>query len=383
MKIVLYGIETVNKGAELMLYAILQEIERKFPKAKVYLPFNASQPDLNYIKTSLHLRNMKFMKLRRWLLNHKIWSVYNRLKMAPPYYILENHFLGKVDYFLDASGYRFCSKWNRSEWENNLYKYQYRKYGYGNSRMIFLPQAIGPLTQDSDIDLVKNAADACSLIMPRDEVSESWLNKIGVDKLKIRRYTDFTALVEGEEPKKYSHLRDAVCLIPNLRMIDRGATTKNAYLKQMSEIIRYVRSLGHNIYLLNHEGAGDEQLAYEIAKEYGAPIDVVTGLNALEVKGLIGTSKLCITSRFHGVASALNSGVPCLASAWSHKYEELYKDYELTDVEILDVSNIEQTKRLISEYLSDKNDKVREHLTKVLPKIKAETQRMWNEVWGD
>ena len=36
-KIVLSGIGFVNKGAELMLYAILQEIENKFPNSVVYL----------------------------------------------------------------------------------------------------------------------------------------------------------------------------------------------------------------------------------------------------------------------------------------------------------------------------------------------------------
>ena len=39
MKIVLWGVETNNKGAELMLYAILQEIERKFPDATYKLGF--------------------------------------------------------------------------------------------------------------------------------------------------------------------------------------------------------------------------------------------------------------------------------------------------------------------------------------------------------
>lgn len=37
MRIVLSGVETHNKGAELMLYAILQEIERRFPDAEVFI----------------------------------------------------------------------------------------------------------------------------------------------------------------------------------------------------------------------------------------------------------------------------------------------------------------------------------------------------------
>lgn len=35
MKVVLSGVETNNKGAELMLYAILQEIERRSPGSTI------------------------------------------------------------------------------------------------------------------------------------------------------------------------------------------------------------------------------------------------------------------------------------------------------------------------------------------------------------
>ena len=38
MNIFIDGIGTHNKGAELMLYAVLQELERKLPNANVLLP---------------------------------------------------------------------------------------------------------------------------------------------------------------------------------------------------------------------------------------------------------------------------------------------------------------------------------------------------------
>ena len=57
MKIVLSGVETNNKGAELMLYAILQEIERKYPTATVYLPYNGIRQGEGYnIVTSLNIK---------------------------------------------------------------------------------------------------------------------------------------------------------------------------------------------------------------------------------------------------------------------------------------------------------------------------------------
>ena len=68
MKIVLSGVETNNKGAELMLYAILQEIERKWPHAKVYLDANADSKGLKYLKSKVCLKY--------WPISHLVKMTY-------------------------------------------------------------------------------------------------------------------------------------------------------------------------------------------------------------------------------------------------------------------------------------------------------------------
>jgi colanic acid/amylovoran biosynthesis protein len=100
------------------------------------------------------------------------------------------------------------------------------------------------------------------------------------------------------------------------------------------------------------------------------------------VKGLISSAYVVVTSRFHGVASALNSCVPCLATSWSHKYKELFNDYKLDDC-ILPLDNLDKCLSMIESYLDkDQNSKIRTHLSEQLPLIQAETKRMWNEIWN-
>ena len=112
-------------------------------------------------------------------------------------------------------------------------------------------------------------------------------------------------------------------------------------------------------------------------------IESVIRLNALEIKGLIANSYLCISSRFHGVVSALNSGVPCLSTSWSHKYQELYKDYNQHDC-ILSVENLETDIKRIKHLIEPNNNKaIRMILNKYAKQNISKTQEMWKLIWSE
>lgn len=91
---------------------------------------------------------------------------------------------------------------------------------------------------------------------------------------------------------------------------------------------------------------------------------------------------MVVTSRFHGLASALNSCVPTLATSWSHKYEELYRDYGLEGY-VLPLDNTDVTISRVRELLDMKeNQRIRQHLAVEVSKIKAQTREMWKYVWN-
>lgn len=105
-------------------------------------------------------------------------------------------------------------------------------------------------------------------------------------------------------------------------------------------------------------------------------------MNALEVKGLIANSYMVISSRFHGVASALNSAVPCLATSWSHKYEMRFKDFGQENC-VLDLQNFPLTLGQIRPFLdSETNHQIREQLIGAKRKITLETNAMWETIWN-
>lgn len=147
-------------------------------------------------------------------------------------------------------------------------------------------------------------------------------------------------------------------------------------------MVETVYAQGKKAYLLNHEGIGDELIAKRISNALPYPVEVVTGLNALDTKGVISVSYAVISSRFHGVASALNTCVPCLATSWNHKYVALFKDYGLDDC-VLPITNEETCLSMIKTILEPKeNARIRKSLLAIQPEIQQQTREMWKIVWG-
>ncbi|MDR2039818.1 MAG: polysaccharide pyruvyl transferase family protein [Bacteroidales bacterium] len=379
MKIQIDGTGTVNKGAELMLYAILQEIERKYPDAEVL--YNSIGEKRSYIQTSLNFKIRPFVE--------KVLPVLNRIKipgilyrLSIPCSLVTNKYPVKgLDVVLDAGGFQFSDQWKRSDFDLLLWERYYRKLKEQGTKIILLPQAFGPFETIYGKKMAKMISTYADIIFAREKISYKYLINTGVDKNKTKSYPDFTALVEGIFPKQYESLKGGVCIIPNKRMIDKGIISQKDYLSIICLMIGIIRNNGKTPFLLNHEGQQDTRLCEAINTQLKIPLAIVDQLTALEVKGVISQSYLVISSRFHGVASALNSGVPCLATSWSHKYEELFKDYHQSDC-ILDLIHPETMLKKVENFLSEKtHNDVSEKLKAIKPIILEKNEKMWNVVW--
>lgn len=382
MKIVLSGVETNNKGAELMLYAILQEIERKWPKAEVYIPPYRVKQGLDYVKTNLNFRYTSNPLLSKLIRKFRIEGISRELHISPS--ILARLDIVKgAEWFIDGSGFAFGDQFKLTDAHISLWRYRLKPLKDNGCKVVFLPQALGPAEKPVTKKAFAILSKYASVIMPREQVSYNYVKESGVvDMSKVRMFTDFTSLVEGTLPKGYEHLKDGICVIPNMQMIRKKKITYEDYISLLTAIIEKARKSGHPVYLLNHEGINDEELCYRCKESLGGTIDVVTGINALEVKGLIATAYGVITSRFHGLASALNSCVPSLATSWSHKYEELFRDYGITD-SVLPLDNLDKAQEKVDNLLDTHNNaEIRAKLYGAVPQIKAQTREMWKVVWN-
>lgn len=382
MKIVLSGVETNNKGAELMLYAILQEIERNFPKAKVYIPPISVSQGLNYVKTSLDFRYTSNPLLDKFIRKFRIKDIFCKHHLLQKFFYRLDIVKG-AEWFIDGSGFAFGDQWELTDEVINMWRGRLHPLKDNGCKVVFLPQALGPAERSGSKKSFAMLSEYASIIMPREQVSYNYVKDSGVvDMSKVRMFTDFTSLVEGSFPKGYEHLRNGICIIPNMKMISHGKLSYGDYISLLTAIIEKTRKSGHPVYLLNHEGIKDEELCYRCKESLDGNIVVVTGINALEVKGLIASAYAVITSRFHGLVSALNSCVPSLATSWSHKYEELFRDYGISD-SVLPLGNLDKALEKVDSLLDMHNNvEIRAKLNVSVPQIKAQTREMWKVVWS-
>ena len=377
LKIQIDGTNTINKGAELMLYAILQEIEKRYPEAEVIFNEEAGEKPVSYIATKLNIRRRVWCNAVFYRLH--VVGIFRRLHL--PYSVFTSKYpTPDVDILLDAGGFQFSDQWKMSDVSlNNWLCYLEKMKQYG-TKIIYLPQAFGPfetLNGRACVEMLNKYADQ---VFAREETSYQYLLGAGMFSSKLFLYPDFTSLVNGVIPEQYRRLAGSICLIPNMRIIDQNVISKSDYYSLFLDMVEECREHGKNIFLLNHEGKGDETLCYEMGKTFNIP--VVSGLNALEIKGLISIAYLVVSSRFHGVASALTSAVPCLATSWSHKYEMLFKDFNQKNC-VLDIKNRTMVLKQFAFMLDKRNnDEVRNNLILAKKKIQALNHEMWDLVWS-
>lgn len=373
MNILIDGTNTLNKGAELMLLAVLEQIESFDQNSIVF--YNSNQPGEKQFTHNFNLRIK-----RNWINKYNRISVAVLRKLGLPYaFLTSKHPRKNIDLVLDAAGFQFSDQWNYTKQRLDILENYYKTLKSFGTKIVLLPQAFGPFKTKNGIRSVEIISKYADLIYAREKVSYDFLIGAGCDPSKVRIQSDFTLLSKGSFPFNFEHLKGQVCIIPNKKMITHVSKGASDYLGFMKRLALELQELNQKLFILNHEGVGDLNICNILNEALGGKIEVVNGLNALEVKGLIGGSKMVVSSRYHGVASALNQVVPCLATSWNHKYEMLFKDFGINDG-VLDISKPELLKNKLVDFFNN-YDQTKTVLEGKKIVLSTETRKMWEDIW--
>src|SRR5690625_5772419 len=96
------------------------------------------------------------------------------------------------------------------------------------------------------------------------------------------------------------------------------------YYKFLRQAYSYIRK-EYKVFVLIHSKKDDE-----LINEIGIDAPVINSDNPRVLKGIISKAKYIVGSRYHSIISSLSQNVPAIGTSWSHKYEELYKEYDIS-----------------------------------------------------
>lgn len=320
----LRGVEFHNKGAELMLYAILNRVRRELPGVVFVMETRSNAPIHKQRSVGIHTK----LNMKKYGIDTSFWGrcipLYLRNKMG---FVLEKD----ISIVLDGSGFAFGDFWGANKAGQRLADHIENWKNQGK-KVIMLSQAFGDFKDEAlrnKMSIILNHAD---LIFARDHYSYQYLQKISANKKHIHLRPDFTNLINGTVPDYFNPAIYEIGIIPNHKLLDsRVFSSNDEYLEFLNSVILFILKKGKKPFFLIHEGSKDLKIAAQVNERYHLKVPVLKVEDPLHVKGIIGNSHAIVTSRFHGLVSALSQAIPCLCIGWSHKYLALMEDYHYPD----------------------------------------------------
>lgn len=385
------GVQFANKGAALMFEAVREQLLQRYPNVRLALEHNPNLGDAERLKYQA-LRKVSWRKNRldfnalcyRFSPKARQFLCLNRSDWVTE---------ADIDAVLDMSGFAYGDAWGHLK-ARHLQGEVERLTAQGKP-YVFLPQAFGAFERPEIRNPVKTALQQAALVIAREAQSEQYVRQLLTDNespeaANLHCFPDFTNLIQpaadsATSGQSHTPESDYVLLIPNQQMESkRNQRTEWAgrYFQVMVNCGMAAHELGLVPVVMNHEGRADADLCSKLHKHLseltGLELPLLEPESALETKALIGSSNAVVSSRFHGCVSALAQQVPCLGTSWSHKYEQLFADYERSEYLLTANCTQAEAKQLLQQarhHVSDTS-----YVTAVNEQ-KLASERMWQQVF--
>lgn len=362
------GTNTQNKGAELMLVAIREHFAGQSEVQLAVNQFFGSYPErANY-------GLWQKVRLNGWGRSRVVMELMPREFRRSSGLVRDD----EVDVVLDASGFAFGDQHPAERTIEFARRVEAAKQA--GKKVVLLPQALGPFGQSEIRAAFSRIVDAADLVFARDNMSMEHAQQATGNPDHLYQAPDFTNLIRPERSVR-SDASDRACIVPNRRMVEHAATeaAAGAYVPFMGRCIEIVDEGGLRPVLLLHE-AEDDEIAAQIQRHVGRDLSVHRNSDPVALKRFLGESHLVVASRFHALVGALSQGVPAIGTSWSHKYEQLFREYDCADM-LLSVSAAQDTIRAcVRTATGDRREALRERLDEQRAQLEQRTEEMWRRV---
>ncbi len=373
MNVEILGTGFENKGAHLMLIAIVAELNASFPDARIAI--RSKELKKNWEPGELELFQKPSLSEHSFG-NLAIRTMFDSKKRQRHHIILDP----EIDVVLDASGFKYSDKFG----ETGICRRAKRivKWKKSGKKVVLLPQAFGPFQLPRVRKAVQAIADSVDLMIARDRDSYDYLTRLVGEREHIKMYPDFTNVVKGEVPDYFSTEKYKTCLIPNTQMIAKTADAiGRSYIPFFANCARYLKEKNLDPFILIHDAKKDRSLVREIQRASNTTIDIIEEEDPVKLKGIIGSCNLVVASRFHALINSLSQAVPAIATGWSHKYIRLFEEYGCPE---LLISNLDFEAEALKKLQLLAEHENRNRLVRTLEQSAqveiSKTQNMWQDV---
>lgn len=315
MRVLIYGVSTKNRGAQLLLGTVSAEL-RRMGHTPVVSARDVDGPTRREHGAVPLVSIERLGRLRSLGLDHLPRAVKSALPVVAD---------GGFDYVLDASGYSLTDAWGFQPIRSRRSRLdRWKSHGIGFS---MLPQAFGPFDSPGMSQEVAAIFDRADRIWARDEESRGHVEMAGGPADRLAVCPDITI---AYHPHMADRPQRDVLLVPNWNIAKRAVTEgSDSYVDSLSELIHGLRDMGREVTGLCHEGEKDRQILEAVSSRIDG-LEILHPRSGVECKAIIRNSSLVVGGRYHALVSALSSAVPAIAHSWSHKYEALMDDFGLS-----------------------------------------------------
>lgn len=369
LTVLIIGIDTANKGACLMLDAVRERMSSRFGKTRFVVDF----------RTPIDAR----LELGLWATWPSSWK---SLRLTPLGNMLPRSISARfgivseneVDIVVDASGFAYGDYWGVDKFRRRVAT-PIRRWKAANKTIIMMPQAWGPFDPADFGETVADALRHADLAFARDPESARHLRAAGVRKFS--QAPDFTTLLDPSKTEATEQWKGHAFLVPNAKMIATGdEVLRERYIRFLISAADMLSQISSRTSILVHESRSDRPLAEAVQSER-PNLQIVLPTDHRAAKAMLAGASAVISSRFHGLVSALSSGVPSFACGWSHKYQALMEDYGSSRF-MADIHSEETWAPSLSAFRDAVvSGSLKASLESAAREQKSRTEAMWTEIF--
>lgn len=344
--IIITGGEVENKGAESMVFVVVNYIKKHHKDIEPVL-FSS----IEYSNQKFYFENNYAFKIIPWGLKSKLKHMFFSGNFSEDV----NNIIKNAILVVDISGYALSSKFKLRH--NIGYILNILIMKNNKIPVILFPQSFGPfeygflkLPMKFCIQKTINKVD---IVYAREKRSFEFLNSVGIKNIELSIDTVLCNTDRIEESNIYKNVQiskkeikeDSVAIIPNTKLQENTTINiKDLYL----DLIESLLSSNKSVVLLPHS-TDDVELIREISKEFNKTQNVMViskPLSSIEFNQILCKFSYVIGARYHSVVHAFRNSIPTLTIAWEQKYLDLVQLYLQNDY-VIDIRK-NPTKELIN-----------------------------------